>query len=138
MDFKRAASIQHMEPVKPICLEPVETQIKQVEINPSFPASFEEIQRTTSIPFQPSLIQEVSNEIQEVNSQTETLEIQAVLTRGMQAKSQQPLKPLKTPTFPDPDLTVEEVKALHKSDKNPYPYDLYLRERIQETYEIAR
>ena len=82
MDFKRAASIQHMEPVKPICLEPVETQIKQVEINPSFPASFEDIQITTPIPIQPSLIQEpefkpnpiqeVNIEIQENNSQTET------------------------------------------------------------------
>src|SRR5260221_13704959 len=100
--------------------------MESVEINPSTPATFEIEQYTAPIlsqtsliqepEFSPNPIQEVSNEIQEVNSQTETLEIQAVLTRGMKAKSQQPLKPLKTPTFPDLDLTVDEVKTLQKSD----------------------
>src|SRR6266536_1686710 len=36
----------------------------------------------------------------------------------MQAKSTKPIKPLKTPTFPDLDLSVEEVKQLQKTDKS--------------------
>ena len=35
----------------------------------------------------------------------------------MQAKSTKPIKPLKTPTFPDLDLSVEKVKQLQKNDK---------------------
>src|SRR5260221_4333440 len=129
VDFKRAAStIQPKESAQQILLEPVGKQIESVEINPSSPVAFEIERYTAPILSQTSLIQEpesspnpiqeVSNEIQEVNSQTETLEIQAVLTRGMKAKSQQPLKPLKTPTFQDLDLTVDEVKTLQKSDKS--------------------
>src|SRR5260221_58 len=128
VDFDRAASsIQHKEPDKPICLEPVETQIKPVEINLSNSATFEETPITTPILLQSSLIQElkqnpiptqeVSTEIQEIISQTEPLDLRTFVTRGMQAKSQRPLQPLKTPTLPGLNLIVEEVKILQKPDK---------------------
>src|SRR5260221_4402775 len=128
VDFNRAASsIQYKESDKPICLEPVEIQIKPVEINLSTPATFEEILITTPIFLQSSLIQElkqnpiptqeVSTEIQEIISQTEPLDLRTFVTRGMQAKNQRPLQPLKTPTFPGLDLIVEEVKILQKPDK---------------------
>src|SRR5260221_2285509 len=128
VDFNRAASsIQHKEPEKPICLEPVETQIKPVKINLSTPATFEESLITTPIFLQSSLFQElkqnpiptqeVSTEIQEIISQTEPLDLRTFVTRGMQAKSQRPLQPLKTPTFPGLNLIVEEVKILQKPDK---------------------
>src|SRR5260221_152788 len=129
VDFNRAASsIQHKEPDKPICLEPVETQIKPVEINLSIPATFEEILITTPIFLQSSLIQElkqnpiptqeVSTEIPEIISQTEPLDLRTFVTRGMQAKSQRPLPRLKTPSFPGFDLIVYEVKILHNPDKS--------------------
>src|SRR5260221_13137414 len=97
VDFNHAASsIQHKEPVELIPLEPVELQSKQVEIEPSISApipiqnSLIQELKTNPIP-----IQEVSTEIQDIISPSETLDIQAVVTRGMLAKMDKPLKPLK-------------------------------------------
>ena len=129
VDFKSATTLKQtkmsensiiLEPVK--MQPPVENtfkQLAQIDISPN---------TSTFLPFSQFLTQElkekpvikpkVTIEVAESISSAETSELQAVVTRSMQAKSSRPIKPLKTPTFPDLDLSVEEVKQLQKTDKS--------------------
>src|SRR5260221_14308585 len=95
----------------------LKTKQNMLRFKTSTPVTIEKSQNTKPLLIQDSLIQEpkvnpipiqeVTIETQEIISLPETLDLQAILTRGMQAKMQKPLNPLKTPTFPDLDLTVE-------------------------------
>src|SRR6266536_997537 len=128
-NFNRAVSTVQLKDPEPTILPiPVETQTKQIEIKTSMSAIIETPPTHNILPFKSFLVQElkqkpivnqeVSQENEDFVSSLASLELQAVMTRGMQAKTLKPLKPLKTPIFPDLDLAVDEVKELQKTDKS--------------------